>query len=168
MQKRTSKKAISLIILATVLFAPTTALAYLLPEDVLRGNDLYIPPRNRDTRDVVERQAYNSAERRKEEWGVEYERQHPTPPEPEPVVAGEEEKGEGAAMMLTSDAMELLRTVRLLERVDQQQALRHEGAPPLAPTGAPAVLAAMAIVSAAGWTVLKSGRKKAWTSRKIK
>lgn len=166
MQKQTSKKAISLIILATVLFAPTTALAYLLPEDVLRGNDLYIPPRNRDTKDVVERQAYNSAERRKEEWEIEYERQHPTPPEPEPIAA-EEDKKEGAAMMLTSDAMELLRTVRLLERVDQQQALRHTGAPPLAPTGAPAVLAAMAIVSAAGWTVLKSGRKKVWTSRKI-
>ncbi|MDP7247250.1 MAG: hypothetical protein QF741_01345 [Candidatus Peribacteraceae bacterium] len=167
MQKQTSTKAISLMILATILFVPATALAYLLPEEVLQGNEMYTPPRNRDMKDVVERQAYNSATRRKEEYDIEYERQHPTPPEPEVVAEETDDKKSGAAMMLTSDAMELLRTVRLLERVDQQQALKHTGAPPLAPTGAPAILSAMAIMSAAGWTVLRSGKKKAWTSRKI-
>jgi len=167
MIKRTSRKAMILAALALVLFIPATAMAYLLPEEVLMGNDYFLPPSNRDMKETVERQAAASASRRAEEWELEYERQHPTPPEVE-EEAEEVEEVRGGALMLTSDAMELLRTIRLLERVDKrQEVLSHEGAPPLAPTGAPAILAAVTMIGAAGWTVFRAGRKRTFTSKTI-
>ena len=159
-------KILEALVSLAVLLAPITAAGYLLPEDVLMGNDTYIPPANRDTRDRVLKQSADSAQRRQKEWEEEYARQHPEPP---PAEYGDEgielEEREGSPAVESSD-MELLRTIRLLNRIDEnQQTIRHEGAPPLAPTGAPAVISAIIMIGAVGWTLWRAGKKRGWTEK---
>ncbi|MBU0458350.1 hypothetical protein KJ652_01900 [Patescibacteria group bacterium] len=161
----TSKKSLLaksiLTVLTAVIIAPITAHAYLLPEDVLMGNDTYVPPSNRDSRDRVLQQSADSAERRQAEWEVEYEKQHPTPPPVEEEIYLE---SEGNPVDLSGNDIDLLRTIRLLNRIDQNQAtISHSGAPPLAPTGAPAILSALTMLGAVTWTMKRAGGKKCYT-----
>lgn len=164
-------RTFSVFLLALVLFAPVTARAYLLPEDVLMGNDLYIPPRTRDANQRAEDQASESAARREAEQAAEFERQHPTPP-PQPQGASSSNydipMDMGVNVTLEGGELELLRTIRLLERVDRNQFVsQHAGAPPLAPTGAGGIIAVMTMVGAVGWTLRKAGKKMGWTSREF-
>ncbi|MBU2213737.1 hypothetical protein KKC44_06250 [Patescibacteria group bacterium] len=168
----TTARGLSVLLLAVILFAPATARAYLLPEDVLLGNDLYIPPRTRDASQRAEDQAAESAARREAEQAAEFERQHPAPPsEPETSSSSNYDIpiDMGVNVTLGSSEMELLRTIRLLERVDQNQYIvQHSGAPqPLAPTGAGGVIAVMTMMGAVGWTLRKAGKRMGWTSREF-
>ena len=170
--RSTLARTFSMLLLTAVLFAPVTARAYLLPEDVLLGNDLYIPPRTRDASQRAEEQAAESAARREAEQAAEFARQHPAPP-PETATSSPSNydipMDMGVNVTLGSSEMELLRTIRLLERVDQNQYIvQHAGAPqPLAPTGAGGVIAVMTMVGAVGWTIRKAGRRMGWTSREF-
>jgi len=159
-------KAVTAAALVGALIVPFTTSAYLRPEDVLLGTDIYAPPRNRETEETVRRQQRESALRRDEEFANEYNEQHPAPVEPL-----EEEFSintlDGSFSLGVGD-LELLRTIRLLERIDtRQEALRHEGAPPLAPTGAGGIIAVITMLGAVGWTLKKAGGKRGWTSRKM-
>ena len=160
-------KVITATALVGSLMAPVVASAYLNPEDVLLNADLYAPPRVRETEEAVRRQQRESAQRREEEWNKEYAKQHPAPVVPvEPEYTYE---ADGGVLNLGIGEMELLRTIRLLERIDaKQETIRHTGAPPLAPTGAGGIIAVMTMVGAVGWTIKKAGKKRGWISRTIR
>ncbi|PIR49058.1 hypothetical protein COU80_01445 [Candidatus Peregrinibacteria bacterium CG10_big_fil_rev_8_21_14_0_10_55_24] len=154
------------------LFAPVSASAYLLPEEVLLNDDFYVPPAARDTRERVDQQSELSAIRRQQEQDAAFALQHPAAPEEENTVV---ETEEGTSRTLTEGDLELLRTIRLLERVDARQEVLsllpqlHAGAPvmpnPLAPSGPGGVLAVMTMLGAVGWTLKRAGRKTGWTAR---
>lgn len=169
--KSTSARSLSIMLLATAIFAPITAQAYLLPEDVLMGNDLYVPPSTRDAQQRAEDQAALSAERREAEQAAEFARQHPAPP-PEPEVSNTDNDiplDMGVNVNLGTEELELLRTIRLLDRVDRNQYIvQHSGAPqPLAPTGAGGILASITMIGAVGWTLKRAGKRMGWASREF-
>lgn len=155
---------------------PSTAFAYMTAEDVLLSKEFFLPPTARETQARNERQTGISAERRMREQDEAFEIQHAAAPEEipeeEPIPADEETTGEPA---LTSTDLELLRTLRLLDRItDRQRVLQHgataqgdplhSGAPPLAPTGAGAWIAASTMIGAVGWTLrrVKKAEKGTW------
>lgn len=150
---------------------PSIAHAYLLPEDVLLSEEFYAPPRTRETVDVARRQARESAIRREEEQEAFFAEQdfHAAPPEEFPVH--EEEYEYSDSDFYSAEDMELLRTLRLLERIEsQQEVLRiqqqfHGGAPaynpqPLAPTGAGGIVTALTMMGAVGWTMVRAGKRR--------
>ncbi|MBU0767201.1 hypothetical protein KKF55_05520 [Patescibacteria group bacterium] len=169
--KSTLARTLSILFLSIAIFAPATANAYLLPEDVLMGNDLYLPPRTRESQQRAEDQTAASAVRREAEQAAEFERQHPAP-SPEPVAPSSSDYDipidMGVNVNLGSNEMELLRTIRLLERVDKNQyVVQHAGAPPLAPTGAGGILATITMLGAVGWTLRHAGKRMGWASREF-
>lgn len=137
------------------------ASAYFSPEEVLLNKDLFLPPTSRETRDRSERQARLSAERREREHKAAFEAQRP----PEQFI---QEEPTRAAMIdgiqVSGDDLALLRTLRLLTRVqDTQRVMRfggeafRSGAPlPLAPTGAGMALGGMTLVGAIMWTIRRA------------
>ncbi len=146
-----------------MLATPAIAHAYLLPEEVLLSEEFYDPPRSREAGDRARMQAEESAARRAEEWAEEYNAQHPSAPE-EPVL--EEEAGTTDAD-LTPEELELLRTIRLLNRVeDQQNVLQSQqglhGGAPLPPTGAGGILALITMIGAVGWTLFRAQKERAF------
>lgn len=158
---------------------PSVASAYMTAEDVLLSKEFFLPPTARETQDRNARQTEISAARREREQQEAYETQHAAAPEeiPEEEVTEEEvaEEEPAAAPALTATDLELLRTLKLLDRItDRQRTLQygpvdqqgtaHTGAP-LAPTGAGAWLAATTMIGAVGWTLRKARKseKNSWS-----
>lgn len=170
----------------TVLTAvPLGAAAYFSPEEVLLNKALFLPPTSRETQDRVARQAETSAERRNAAFDESYQEQHAAAPEEnvflEPDNSGTtSSNAQPADSSLSAADLELLRTLRLLSRVeDRQRVLQygnfnrlHSGAPlddgkgtgkPLTPTGAGAWLSAITMVGAVGWTLRRARKGTAFT-----
>ncbi|MBI5793917.1 hypothetical protein HZA87_02400 [Candidatus Uhrbacteria bacterium] len=97
------------ILLALSLLAlPTTAAAYLSPEEVLfsdSGQMYEAPPNHRTTGDRIDSQMLTSAERRKQEQAINYANQHPALPE-EPVHAAPPEEPKPATLEDVLSAMQ--------------------------------------------------------------
>ena len=180
------------LLTATMLFLlPQATLAYLNPEEVLLNKDLYLPPAARDAQGRSNVQAEEAAARREREQEAAFDLQHPAAPEEELV----EEEQPATSMQLpagyiaiplqggmfpatvfgsapqanqqTLDTanLELLRTMRMLGRVNQNQVLQHsqsihEGAPPLTPSGAGAVVSALTMAGAVFTTMYRAAKAK--------
>ncbi|TSC99910.1 MAG: hypothetical protein Greene101449_444 [Candidatus Peregrinibacteria bacterium Greene1014_49] len=157
---------------------PNVANAYMTAEDVL--DEFFLPPTARESKDRLARQSTVSAERRAREQDEAFEIQHAAAPEEIPeeeLVPTEEAPNVSTAEpTLNSTDLELLRTLRLLGRVtDRQRVLQygatvqgdplHGGAPPLAPTGMGAWIAATTMIGAVAWTLRRAGKagRKAWS-----
>jgi hypothetical protein len=153
---------------------PGIASAYMTAEDVLLSSDFYLPPGGRESKNRIARQAAVSAERRTREQEDLF--LHAAPPEeiPEDELdpSLEEENTEiDATEGLSGSDLELLRTIRLLDRItDRQRVLQygapqnndvlHGGAPALAPTGAGAWIAMTTMFGAVAWTLRKAKRSE--------
>jgi len=183
------------LLTALILVAlPQSTFAYLSPEDVLLNRDLYLPPSAREAQARSTLQTQETAARREREQERAFEAQNPTPvpaadtieeplhgaaPQqpavPEGYIAvpinstynGQQVYGAAPGQQNSQDAanLELLRTVRLLDRVNQNQVAAttqfqgqtlHSGAPDLAPTGAGTVIVLMALLGAIFAIVRKS------------
>ncbi|MDD5026010.1 MAG: hypothetical protein PHH13_01390 [Candidatus Peribacteraceae bacterium] len=153
------------------LIVPLTANAYLLPEDVLLSTESLVPPRSRETRDRVTAQAAESAIRREVIQAEEFAKQHPAP------VEEEEDTTTDTSSQLSTTDMELLRTIRLLGRIEGRQDIlmlpsAHTGAPlspnPLAPTGAGAILTMIVMAGAVGWTLYRAHKSGRYTRIAVK
>lgn len=163
------------IALAAGCMLPAAAGAYMTAEDVLLNSDFYLPPSMRESEDRIARQSAVSAERRTREQEESFV--HAAAPEEIPAEetdeGWEEEENtetEETAGLSGSD-LELLRTIRLLDRItDRQRVLQygapqandvlHGGAPALAPTGAGAWLAATTMIGAVAWTMRRAKRSE--------
>lgn len=174
------------------IFLPLQAVAYFTPEDVLLSKEFFLPPSSRETQSRIARQVDNSAERRSREQDLLLVRQTPEPDAIDDLdllqaVVGEDSTLRAAAPSssiiggLDASDLKLLETVRLLETRENrlmdrvysnQQNLQyygsrpeflHGGAPPLAPTGAGGVLAALTMVGAVFWTVRRAHRAEQGT-----
>ena len=182
------------LLMAFILIAlPQSALAYLSPEDVLLNRELYLPPSAREAQDRSSLQAQETAARREREQQRAFEQQNPTPaadvieeplhgaaPQqpsvPDGYIAvpinstynGQQVYGSAPDQNSQDTAnLELLRTVRLLDRVNQNQATAtttaqfqgqtlHSGAANLAPSGAGTVMGLMVLLCTAFAIVRKS------------
>ncbi|HAI97921.1 TPA: hypothetical protein DCL30_00040 [Candidatus Peribacteria bacterium] len=153
------------------LVVPLTANAYLLPEDVLLSTESLVPPRSRETRDRVTAQAKESSIRREVIQAEEFAKQHPAP------VEEEEDTTADTSSQLSTTDMELLRTIRLLGRIEGRQDIlmlpgAHTGAPlspnPLAPTGAGAILTMIVMAGAVGWTLYRAHKSGRYTRIAVK
>ncbi len=181
----------------TALATPATVLAaYMSPEEVLLNQELYMPPSVRDSQSRIDMQAQESAARREREQQRAFELQHPTP-EPEPVpsddlhgsaqalpagavyaypimlqpgAAGVSAQAFGAAPtggLSDSANLELLRTMRLLNRVNTNQAtspmqnVLHSGADDLTPSGPGSILAAILMVGCVAYVLRRAQKSKA-------
>ncbi|MFA7681540.1 MAG: hypothetical protein WCX61_00755 [Candidatus Peribacteraceae bacterium] len=167
------------IVAISALLIPASASAYLLPEEVL-WNDYYVPPRARDVEEAASRQARESADRREAEQEAIFAEQHP----PEPVIVEEETTDAHTAApsdntSLEGIDLEVLRTIRLLERIDARQDVLedlsslpafHTGAPlePLTHTGPESIFAAVMMLGAVGWTLKRAGKQKGWVRRALR
>lgn len=171
--------------LATLTFValtlmPNVASAYMTAEEVLLNEEFFLPPTARETQNRNNRQTVTSAERRIREQQEAFEIQHPAAleeiPEEENVMEESDTETEATSTDLSGTDLELLRTLRLLDRItDRQRTLQygatahgdpiHGGAPPLAPTGAGAWLATSTMLGAVGWTLRRANRagKRAWS-----
>lgn len=173
------------ITLLTALIAialPQSAMAYLSPEDVLLNRELFMPPSAREAQGRNALQTEESNARREREQERAFALQHPKPEYiEEPLQAAAPEQPVmpagymavpigmfGAAPTQPSGALdaanlELLRTMRLLGRVNQNQVttqfqaqMLHSSADDLAPTGAGTVLSLMALMGAVVFIVRRS------------
>lgn len=154
--------------------------AYLSPEEVLLNKDFYLPPTMRESGERVTRQVRTSTERREREQEIIFGAQQSSEQENDraaapaaPVESTTAAEGNDQA---TDEDLRLIRTLRLLDRVDRNQNIllygnralpmqvdaAHGGAP-LAPTGAGGILSAVTMVGAVGWTILRAKRAKAVT-----
>jgi hypothetical protein len=153
---------------------PSAASAYMTAEDVLLSSDFYLPPSKREAEGRIARQATVSAERRKREQTEIFV--HAAAPEEIPMdeewtETDEDVSGETDTKALSSTDLELLRTMRLLDRItDRQRVLQygapqeghvlHGGASNLAPTGAGAWVAATTMIGAVVWTLRRAKRSE--------
>ncbi|MDP6561710.1 MAG: hypothetical protein QF793_02175 [Candidatus Peribacteraceae bacterium] len=176
--------------LLTLLVTPTTALAYLNPEEVLLSRELFLPPTAREAQARTAIQSGESAARREREQDRAFELQHPIVEEPvfasAPEPTGQFGFPQGGYYVVPAGAqgglpqgifgsvpqaglddpanLELLRTMRLLSRVNQNQAtsqlqqVLHSSAGDLAPTGAGSILAAMVMLGSIFY-VLRRAKK---------
>lgn len=186
-------RTLTLLTVAVALSLPQAASAYLNPEDVLLSRDMFLPPEAREATMRTKIQAEESAARREREQERAFALQHPVVPEPEPEVlqASAPEMPTGGYYVFPSapgqaapfgmpgfgaapsaglgDAanLELLRTMRLLSRVNQNQAVSelqkvlHSSADDLAPTGLPSVLAAGTMLGAVFTTMRRAKKSEA-------
>lgn len=178
------------------LLMPGTAMAYLNPEDVLLNRDMFLPPSAREAQDRTDLQANEAAARREREQERAFSVQHPEP-EPAPVIEedlhgaapalpegavyvypvplqesagfGQQLFGAAPTQGLTDTAnLELMRTMRLLDRVNQNQVaaqfqaqVLHSAASDLAPTGAGSVAAATVMLGSVLYVMRRANRMKA-------
>ena len=178
------------------LAAPVTAYAYLEPEEVLLNSELFLPPAARAAQERTDIQSQESAARREREQERAFALQHPVEEEvvveeePEPLFGSAPNmlppgafyaypvpmQGNGyygqpmflnAQPNLDNANLELARTMRLLTRVNQNQAaaelnqVLHSSAGGLAPTGAGTVLGALTLMGATIWTLRRARNAKA-------
>lgn len=166
-----------ILVCATSFIGVRSALAFDPPEQVLLNSEFFLPPSARESRSRQTRQAEISDLRRSEQLQKAITEQHPAPVK-ESTEKEEEDVTEEAALPagLSASDLELLRTVRLLDRITGRQQTPqvyygalpmmqmqggdalHSGAPLLAPTGAGAWLAATVVIGAVFWT-LRRARK---------
>lgn len=161
------------IAVAAACLLPAATSAYMTAEDVLLNSDFYLPPSMRESEDRIARQSAVSAERRTREQKEFFV--HAAAPEEIPAEedAAPEETTTGTddTAGLSGSDLELLRTIRLLDRItDRQKVLQygtpadgqvlHGGAPGLAPTGAGAWLAATTMLGAVAWTMRRAKRSE--------
>ena len=172
-------KKLTLTAALALLVAPMSALAYLNPDEVLLSRELFLPPSAREGQMRTTVQSGESAARREREQERAFELQNPiveepvfasTPQEPQQyglpaggyyvVPTG----GAPAAGLGDSANLELLRTMRLLSRINQNQAtaqlqnVLHSFADDLAPTGAGSIVAALVMVGCV-FFVLRRAKK---------
>lgn len=152
--------------LALGLLLPLSAAAYFTPQEVLLSEEFFLPPSPRESEERTRKQATRSEDRR------EFEQAHLENQQVQPVAEETaEEDLKGAAPTsdnLTEEEKELLRAVKLLDAREQRLLDRvqtnqrdlsyydgrmHGGAPPLAPTGAGGILAAITMLGAVLWTI---------------
>jgi hypothetical protein len=137
------------------LVVPLTANAYLLPEDVLLSTESLVPPRSRETRDRVTAQAKESSIRREVIQAEEFAKQHPAP------VEEEEDTTADTSSQLSTTDMELLRTIRLLGRIEGRQDI-------LMLPGAGAILTMIVMAGAVGWTLYRAHKSGRYTRIAVK
>ncbi len=152
-------------LLAASAFVPVAS-AYLTPEEVLLQQEYLLPPgAGEESVERVQRQQEVSARRREREQELIFDAQRPAAPAEEEAAPAEPAPSTDE---LSTFDVELLRTLRLLERVESRQQLArfggeplHAGAPRpgLAPTGAGAILTALAMLGATVWTLRRARRK---------
>lgn len=182
-----TKIATTALLTLLLVLVPATTMAYSSPEEFLISRDSYLPPSARDAWKRSEMQAEESAARRQREQERAFALQNP-PVQQEPAeetlhgsapqmqmqggnviyaipvqqgVTGFPQLFGSAPLQTQTDTanLELARTMRLLSRVNQNQAaaqlsqVLHTGAPDLAPTGAGSVLAMLTILGAVGYTL---------------
>ncbi len=179
------------------LFAPGSVLAYVEPEEVLLNRDLFLPPEAREAQQRTQIQASEAAARREREQERAFALQHPVVEEevvveddtdtlhgaaptalppgafyayPVPMQNGAfygQPTFMNAQPNLDAANLELARTMRLLTRVNQNQAaselqsVLHTSAGGLAPTGAGTVLGALTMIGAVIATLWKAQAAKA-------
>lgn len=186
-------KKFSLLAGLVALTLPQAASAYLNPEDVLLNRELFLPPEAREAKERTLLQASESAARREREQQRAFELQHPVvveeEPEPEVLQAAAPAFPQGGYFVVPSAPggtmfgaspwgapqggglndtanLELLRTMRLLSRVNQNQAaaelskVLHSGAPDLAPTGAGGVMALGTMLGAVAYTMRRAKKSE--------
>ena len=177
-----TKRVLALLVMGIgIISIPQIASAYLLPEEVLLSDEFVLPPRSRESEQVVRKQARESAKRREEEQELDFARQHPF----EDVYVSDDMPVHGSApewngweddYSFDGHDLKLLETVRLLERIEHNQEIMrygtagaqqggyHAGAPltprPLAHTGMPLVIATFVIVGALFWTLKRAGKRQ--------
>ena len=157
--------------MASLILLPVGASAYYSPEDVLLNKELFLPPTAREADERVTRQTSEANARREREQDAFFAQQEPVQPEPDNFYQDgyfiEELHGAApvADVVPTADLnaidLELARTLRLLDRLDERQRIvqyggqLHSGAPlaPLAPTGAGGMLAGITMLTSVVWTV---------------
>ncbi len=176
-----------------ILAAPMSALAYLNPDEVLLSQ-LFLPPSAREGQARTVLQSGESAARREREQERAFALQHPVVEEPvfaaAPEPTGQFGFPQGGYFVVPSGAqglpqgifggtpqaglddpanLELLRTMRLLSRINQNQAnaqltqVLHSSANDLAPTGAGSMLAASLMLGAVFYVLRRAGKSKAQT-----
>lgn len=190
----------TLLAIAVALMAiPSTAHAYFTPEEVLLSDEFFLPPTPRETMERNQTQMSTAAARREREQEAAFSLQRPkvsAPPEEGaaqpartdafgpggqpaffaiPIMAPDGTVPGNVAGLSTfgqsQTDLELLRTIRLLSRVNQNQQtlgiqnILHSaaGGTPLAPTGAPAVLSAATMLGAIAWTLFRAKRAERFT-----
>ena len=175
----------SLIVgLVLSILSTPAAHAYFSPEDVLLNKELYLPPSARDASDRAQRQASEAAERREREQDALFEAQRPLEPEDSFYLyeEGYFEEGdplyhdaapaESIATTPSAVDVELARTLRLLDRLEERQRIMrygggqlHAGAPlaPLAPTGAGGILVGITMIASVLWTVQRARKAEEGT-----
>jgi len=184
--------------LATLLtlLVPGTAFAYLNPDEVLLNRELFLPPTAREAADRSNLQSEEASARREREQERAFSLQHPEP-EPIPMeeetlrgsapelppgamyvypvqmqgAAGYGQPLFGAAPSagLTDTAnLELMRTMRLLDRVNQNQfasqfqaQVLHSSANDLVPSGAGSIVAALVMMGSVFYVMRRANRTKA-------
>lgn len=166
------------------LLLPLQAGAYFTPQEVLMSQDFFLPPTAREAQGRAENQTVTATQRREyEQSQLEY-RQEVVPDNSldSELHGAAELNTTGTATVQLEDILsekdlELLRAVRLLDsreerllnRVqDNQYAMEyygnrlHGGAPPLPPTGAGGIIAALTMLGAIVWTIrsVKNAEKR--------
>lgn len=180
---------LTLSVALAILVLPTTALAYLNPEEVLLSRELFLPPTSREAQSRTALQSGESAARRDREQERAFELQHPIVEEPVFPAAPEPTQQFGfpqggyyvmpagaqggfpqglfgatpTAGLNESANLELLRTMRLLSRVNQNQgtsSVLHSSAGDLAPTGAGSILAACVMLGSVFYTMRRAKKSE--------
>ncbi|MBM3227300.1 hypothetical protein FJZ27_00325 [Candidatus Peribacteria bacterium] len=161
------------IIIAIGCMLPMTTAAYMTPEEVLLSSEFYLPPSKRGAKDRVARQRNVSTERRVREQEAHFVPAAAPEEIPEEDALDEEvyPSEDAASADLSASDLDLLRTIRLLDRITDRQRVLQYGAPTrgqvllgnrpdLAPTGAGAWVAATTLIGAVGWTLRRAKRSE--------
>jgi len=186
---------LTLIVALAILVAPASALAYLNPDEVLLSRELFLPPSAREGQMRTLLQSGESAARREREQQRAFALQHPVVQEP--VLAATPEPTQqfgfppggyyviptgaqglppgifgaasGTSGLGDSANLELLRTMRLLSRINQNQAVTQlqqilqSSADDLAPTGAGSIAAALLMLGAVVYVLRRAKKSGAQT-----
>jgi len=177
----------------TAFLLPQVALAYLSPEQVLLNKDMYLPPEPRDSQNRKDLQTQETAARRDREQEAAFTLQHPSsssessssddglhgaaPGWPAGFVAVPIQIGGSTIPMMqmmgatttqssldVNANLELLRTMRLVSRVNQNQGVLespeslHGSGKPLSSSGPGAILSAVTMVGSVFWTLRRAGK----------
>jgi hypothetical protein len=124
--------------------------------------------------DRTARQAAESAERREREQEIIFRSQHPEDDQQSSAQSSKPAAGDEETSLSDND-MQLLQTIRLLNRVQENQrvlqygerillpggALAYHNGAPLSPTGAGGVIAAITMVGSVVWTMWSAKRARA-------
>lgn len=161
--------------LLLALVVPTQVMAYTTPQELFLLE--YLPPTAREAQERVRMQTRTSAERREyEQSQLEYHAPENVQQDLDTELYNAAPVDENAVLpqgvrledILSEEDLSLLNAVRLLDNrekrlLDRVQSNQYEieyyrgrlhgGAPPLAPTGAGGILAALTIIGAVLWTI---------------